>query len=416
MKLAFLTYNRDPAIPEVDNDGNPITVRNYSYWLSKWGNTIDIYVNRVIPDGSSGEYIKKKFLLQKSDSIDLFQGVKVIRINTPDLTAKELCKSPELQEIPEITQSILSAEFFKKNQLSEYDLICVFHPLTSFGVIFRDFLPLNNTLLFPMLLSDEYLKFGSVSPIYIQLEQVVLEKVSKIFCTSHSEEGTLISRKIDKSKIRVIPRGIDLNSFEFIAKTLTDNKKNLNLITVGSIRPQKRQHILINTVKILLSKGIDVNLKIVGEDKFFTKLEYKKYYEDIQSEIVKHGLSTKIKFTGSVDPKELSHLLNTSDIALFPSISESFGKAALESICVGTPTILAKECLAYSDFAIDAKNALLVPSASESMSNSILKLLGNKELYSKISSEGANTREKFSWEIVSDTLHHFLLNEVDQKS
>ncbi len=415
MKLAFLTYNRDPSIPDVDNDGNPVTVRNYSYWLSKFGHDIDIFVNRVIPNETSGEYVKKKFSYQKDDSLEMFPKVRVIRVDTPDLTAKKLLDSKELQEIPEITQSLLSANYFADGQLNNYDLVFVFHPLTAFGVVFREFIPLKKTLLFPMLLSDEYLKFGEVSPIYIHLEQLILEKVAKVFSNSLSEKETLVSRGINMEKIEVISRGIDLSEFDFVPRKLSDKKKTIQMVTVGSLRPQKRQHILVEVVEKLISRGIDANLNIVGENKLFTKTEYKEYYDQIQSEISKKRLTEKILFKGGVKPKEVFQFLSTADIAVFPSISESFGKAALESICVGTPTILASECLAYNEFAKDGENALLTPSNSESIINAVTNLISNKSLFSKISLNGSATRDRFSWEVVSKTLNNSLEQVVKKR-
>ncbi len=408
MNLAFLTYNRDPSIPNIDNDGNPVTVRNYSYWLAKFGHQIDIFVNRVVPNETSVDYIKKKFSFQKADSLELFPKVKVMRVDTPEIIAKKLFSSVELQEIPEIIQSTFAASYFSNKQLMDYDLVCIFHPLTSFGVIFRNFVPLEKTILFPMLLSNEYLKFGEVSPIYIQLEQSVLKNVAKIFSTSLSEKEVLISRGLNKDKIEVVSRGIDLSSFNFVPRTSPEGCKAIQLITIGSLRPQKRQHILIDVVERLISKGFDVNLKVVGENKLFTKSEYKEYYKQIKSDISKKELSDKISFVGGVEPTEVFRLLSSADIALFPSISESFGKAALESICVGTPTILAKECLAYNDFSENEENALLVPSDPESMTNAVIKLLDNKYLYSELSSNGFSTRNRFSWEIVSRTLNDAL--------
>lgn len=416
MKLAFLTYNRDPSVPSVDNDGNPVTVRNYCYWLAKYGHKIDIFVNKVVPNETSSEYVRKKFKLQKEKSLELFPGVKVIRVDTNDLTAKDLSSSVELQEIPEIIQSVLSANYFKNDSLDDYDLICIFHPLTSFGIIFQELIPLSKTILFPMLLSDEYLKFGSVSPIYIRLEQKVLESVAKIFSNSLDEKERLLSRSIPRNKIEVIQRGIDLDSFAYKQKELPNNTRRIDLITVGSIRPQKRQHILVDVVENLISLGIDVKLNIVGENKLFTKQEYKEYYEKLRSSISDKGLRDNIFLTGGVEPDDVSKLLSSSDIALFPSVSESFGKAALESICVGTPTIVAKECPAYQEFARDKENALIVSSDPITLTKGVLELLKDKDLYSRLSKNGKSTRNKFSWEIVSKVLDNALTKSITKQN
>ncbi|MDP3917898.1 MAG: glycosyltransferase [Candidatus Woesebacteria bacterium] len=418
MKLAFLTSNRDPSIPLIDNDGQPITVRNYTYWLSKFGHHIDIYSYKVIPDKISNNYFKRKFVLQKDKKVKLFPNVNVIRIDVPSQTTKDLFSSIDLRDMPEIIQSLVASEYFKDNLLFEYDTICMFHPLASFGVVFRNFIPLNKAVLFPMLLSDEYIKFKSVSLIYIQLEQLVLNSVAKIFSTSSDEKNTLRLRGIKNNKIEVLPRGIDVDIFKHVQKTISNNPKILRLITVGSIRPQKRQSILIEVVNQLLLNGLDVHLSIIGEKDNFTMDVYKKYYNDMKKEISNKKLYKNIEFEGAVCQQRLSKFYENSDIAIFPSISESFGKSVIESISSGTPTIIAKECKAYCDFAEDGVNSIFSGSNVEEITKSILMLINNPKLYMKISENGEFIKEGYGWEVVTRKLEKELVKllESNQKS
>ena len=119
-----------------------------------------------------------------------------------------------------------------------------------------------------------------------------------------------------------------------------------------------------------------------------------------------------IVFVGGVEPDQVGELLNSADLAIFPSISESFGKAALESICSGTPTIIASECSAYKEFALDQENAIFSSSNSKDITKAVLNLINNEERYLHLSKNGLKTRKEFSWQNVSKILETSLLRST----
>lgn len=88
MKIAFLSYNRDPSIPDIDNDGCPVIVRNYAIELGKLDHSIDIFVNKVVPNGDSSDYLKTKFKAQNEDEVKVAENVKVIRIPAENYQAR----------------------------------------------------------------------------------------------------------------------------------------------------------------------------------------------------------------------------------------------------------------------------------------------------------------------------------------
>ena len=58
----------------------------------------------------------------------------------------------------------------------------------------RNLLPCDKSVLFPMLLSDEYRKFQSVSDMYIALEQALLERCGRVSVASVAERDVLKRR------------------------------------------------------------------------------------------------------------------------------------------------------------------------------------------------------------------------------
>lgn len=411
MRLAFLTYNRDPSIPTIDNDGCPVTVRHYALELGKLGHNVDIYVNKISPIPESGQYLKKKFKEQKEQLVNLGKNVDVVRvaINQTPFT-KDIFLTQSVADIPEIIESITSVDFFKDKKLFAYDVVCIFHPLASFGPLFLGVTPLQKTVLFPMLLSNEYKKYQSVSNIYEELEALALKNVRNVFSCSNNERGLIIEKGVKPKSVKVIHRGFDDAIFSHQSKKYVSAKnKEIKIICVGSIKPQKQQSQLVDIVKSLKKERFTPVVTIVGENQNFIKDEYRSYYELILNAIKVARLESNFVFTGAVTPSRIAELLKANDVAVFPSIGESFGKAALESICSGIPTILNDEVPAYKDFAINNNNALFYKSTSEACSKLIQKVVLTPSLYSKLSRNGAQTNKKFRWRNVTLRLEKHLL-------
>lgn len=411
MKIAFLTYNRDPSIPVIDNDGCPVTVRHYALELGKLGHRIDIYVNKIFPTSGSSFYLKKKFKVQEEALVNLAKNIDVIRVSINQLPfSKNVFSTQAVADIPEIVESITNIDFFRDRKLFAYDIICIFHPLASFGPLFLGVTPLPKTVLFPMLLSDEYKKYQSVSNIYEELETLALKSVHSVFPCSNNEREIIISKGIKLKSVKVIHRGFDDVVFSHKFKSSISSKnKVIKIICVGSIKPQKQQAQLVDVARFLKKGGFNPIITIVGENQNFIKDEYKSYYKSILDAIRVLDLENNFVFTGSVSPSKIAELFRVNDIAIFPSVGESFGKAALEAICSGIPTILNDKVSAYKDFATNNKNALFYKSTAKACSDLIQKIMISPALYSKLSHSGAQTAKKFRWKNVVLQLEKQLL-------
>lgn len=134
MKLAFLSYNRDPSLPSIDTDGCPDTVRHLALELALFGHRVDVYANKIIPTKEDNKYLQKKYRLQNEDVTYLDKKVKVTRMSTKRLPYRDIYNTKNSLDVPDIVDSYLSAQKYK-DILGEYDYVCVFHPLAGIGVL-----------------------------------------------------------------------------------------------------------------------------------------------------------------------------------------------------------------------------------------------------------------------------------------
>jgi glycosyltransferase involved in cell wall biosynthesis len=409
MRIAFLSYNRDPSIPHIDNDGCPVTVRNYAIELGNRGHAVDVYANRVLPTAISSAYIKSKYSEQKESEVTLSKNVRVVRVPARQYPVQSVRLPDKLADVPEIAESFASAGYFQDGKLHEYDVVCFFHPLSSFGVISQGLAPVERSVIFPMLLSSEYKKYQSVSRIYEAWESFALTTVQAVFSSSKAERDSLRVIGVNNDALKLVHRGYDSTVFRYNQKSNSLSRgKTLRIVSVGAIRPQKNYEQLLEVIKILKASGYNPNVTIVGDNEHFIKKEYKEYYEHLLTLVNTYNLENLVRFAGALEPTDISTLMQHSDVGVFCSTSESFGKAALEAICSGVPTVLSEEVLAYREFAEDEVNALLYAGTAESCFDSIQRLVEDAMLYKRLSTRGATVAAAFSWQSVTSILETLL--------
>ena len=139
-----------------------------------------------------------------------------------------------------------------------------------------------------------------------------------------------------KEKLKIIPVGVDTDFFY----SNNDKKKcsdTLKLITVGRLHEMKGQVYCIEAVRILINKGIDVTLTIIGEGAERITLE---------KLIIEYQLESKVFLSGKKSQEEVRRALWESDVymltgqATMNGLRESQGLATLEAQACGLPVIV----------------------------------------------------------------------------
>lgn len=145
-----------------------------------------------------------------------------------------------------------------------------------------------------------------------------------------------------KTKISVVPNGIELNRFE-TSNTSKDkieeirNRYNVKndeklLVYVGRLADEKRVDLLIRTFIKIKNNNLKVKLLIVGLGPSLDKLI--KLTEKL-------NLSSYISFTGRVEPIDVPMYYHASDAFISASTSETQGLTYIEALSSRLPVIVA---------------------------------------------------------------------------
>ena len=97
------------------------------------------------------------------------------------------------------------------------------------------------------------------------------------------------------------------------------------MIYVSTICHYKNQINLIKALFILINKGYNIKLDLVGKIDLDFKTEFFKLLDKL-------NLNTKVNLIGHLEKDELTDILKKDHITIFPSKFETFGISLLESM------------------------------------------------------------------------------------
>jgi len=162
----------------------------------------------------------------------------------------------------------------------------------------------------------------------------IAEKLSHIIFTS-----TKSGFRLKSGKLRIIGQGIDTKKFKPAMRSSDDTFK---IVSVGRISPVKDYETIINAVEVLVQKGMNLNVEIIGSAGL---PEQESYLSVLKNMVKEKSLGRFINFKGAVPNTEIIPFLQKSDLFVNTSHTGSLDKAMLEAMAVGIPTVSCNEAM-----------------------------------------------------------------------
>ncbi|MHB8129129.1 MAG: glycosyltransferase family 4 protein [Mobilitalea sp.] len=137
---------------------------------------------------------------------------------------------------------------------------------------------------------------------------------------------------ISVERIEIIGKGIDIDAYDSVLTQKSD--KGYKLLYVGRLSQEKGIEVLILALRLLIRKGYDVKLYIVGA------AINQEYLTHLKSTISQLQANPYIVFLGQKNQNEIIEYFKSSNLVIVPSHIETFGRVAIEAMAARVPVIV----------------------------------------------------------------------------
>lgn len=195
----------------------------------------------------------------------------------------------------------------------------------------------------------------------------------------------------NSSKVQVIPNAVDKihtskTKAQNFRKQLGISRDNTVLSYLGRIDQQKGLDDLVDIFADIVRQKPNTYLVLAGPD--FNMIS------KLKNQAEKFDIKHKILFTGTLNQEGKEELFSTTDIFVYPSPSEGFSVAILESLAAGVPVVITKECKFDQ---VEAAKAGYVTSSKTQFRKSVTNLLEDKRLRKVMSKNASKLSSQFTW-------------------
>ncbi len=153
---------------------------------------------------------------------------------------------------------------------------------------------------------------------------------------SKPEDTNRLAQSMPRENIQLFRRGVDRTRFNpahrdriRLEREFGIPKDRVVLLFAGRVDASKGAPLMAEAVKRLVSEGLDVHALVAGEGQ--------------DRDPIKNLLGDRATLPGNVPQTELAWLYASSDVFVFPSITEVSPNVVLEAKASGTPVVVAEE-------------------------------------------------------------------------
>jgi glycosyltransferase involved in cell wall biosynthesis len=138
---------------------------------------------------------------------------------------------------------------------------------------------------------------------------------------------------------------------------------------------------------------IDFSLDLYGKDTF---LKERGWMSEYLLNKLPDNVKVKVKFHGHVNREILTQEYLVSNVAVFPSFTESFGIAPIEAMSCGCPTIFTAFSSGTEIINNEVDGLLVNPHKPEEIAAAIIRFLNDVNFAEKIGGNGVVKSKTFS--------------------
>jgi glycosyltransferase involved in cell wall biosynthesis len=203
------------------------------------------------------------------------------------------------------------------------------------------------------------------------LQRAVYTRVDLIHAWGNAMVPAMLKSGANPNNIMVLAKGLDLSRYTFV-NHLAQNPLPLKAIVTRSLEKDYQHWNIIDAVSILKSKGILLEVNIVGGGSLL---------EILQQRAIDKGVSELIHFLGRIPNDELPKLLTQCPLYISVPTTEGVSSSLFEAMAAGCFPIVT-DLPGNRAFIHPNQNGNLVPvNNAQALANAIEKFLENPDQY-----------------------------------
>jgi glycosyltransferase involved in cell wall biosynthesis len=235
--------------------------------------------------------------------------------------------------------------------------------------------------------------------------QNVLLTTDAVIAVNEDLKNAVIGLGVPAARVHVWRQGIDVAEFrpgdrQHARQQLGVSARGRVVVWVGRMVPVKGLDILLTACSLLLSRGVEYHLYLVGDGPLRDELI-------AQAEAL--GVSASVTFVGPKLHHELADWYRAADLTVLPSRSEGLPNVLRESLACGTPFVASN--VGGIDEIADPGCCLLVPPENPvALADALARALARQ------SEHGVPVPARFqSWEQSAEVLVQMMLGDVTDR-
>jgi D-inositol-3-phosphate glycosyltransferase len=388
MKIALVAQHATPLRPRTGAgpDSDDIGLSELTRELATHGHQVTVFTQKHQPD--------------LPDQADLHAGVRIRHINAgPVMADGDQGDADLLQRVPAFSGPLRSSWECERPDVvhalrwtsglaalaAARDLdIPVVQEFSSLGVTER----------------RDRVKADGAAAARIRLEPAIGRSAAAVVATHSAEVSDLANLGVHRSSIRVVPWGVDTDTFSPEGPVAQRNGRP-RLLTAADLNERAPLETLLRA----LSRVPGAELLVVGGPEP-VDLPHDSAYVSLAAFAGTLGVSDRVTFTGKVDHSEMPGLLRSADLVVSTCQYEPSGTTSLQAMACGTP-VIAPPVGGHVDAVVDGTTGILIPPGRPALlAQRIRQLLAHPmliEAYGVAAADRAKSR--YSWDrIANETL------------
>jgi 1,2-diacylglycerol 3-alpha-glucosyltransferase len=214
-----------------------------------------------------------------------------------------------------------------------------------------------------------------------------------------------------KTPIVKIPTGIDMDEFRELDENWLKNNYGVRpeekvLLFVGRLGKEKNVDFLLKSFQAVSKYISDCRLVLVGKG----PLE-----EELHQLCRQQGIEDKVLFTGELSRQQIVHCYASSDLFVFPSVTDTQGLVIGEAKAAGVP-VVAIRAFGPAEMVNHYEDGILTEHSLPAFTEAIIKLLKDKELYRRMSKQSLINAPLISSALCSELMLEVYQNLIDDQS